>query len=183
MDEQEILKTIYLSAQFAAGVEAVQVFESFAGAIPQAFLGDWSLGPTRRIVEGLRAKVPDARIIVFAKGSGLAPGVISAATGADAVGLDWTVDPSAVSLTSSTRRTGTPHQGYGKIVRIQRHDAPEWFGDGWLVSFELPTRNSDQMPVTRVAFFQNDNGTPELARDIVVKDGRGKYPDVSWKPL
>jgi uroporphyrinogen decarboxylase len=99
----------YLSAQFAAGVEAVQVFESFAGAIPQAFLGDWSLGPTRRIVEGLRAKVPDARIIVFAKGSGLAPGVISAATGADAVGLDWTVDPSAVSLTSSTRRT--PVQG------------------------------------------------------------------------
>ena len=32
---------------------------------------------------------------------------------------------------------------YGIVVRIQRHDAPEWFGDGWLVSFELPTRNSD----------------------------------------
>jgi hypothetical protein len=72
---------------------------------------------------------------------------------------------------------------YGKIVRIQRHDAPEWFGDGWLVSFELPARNSGQMPVTRVAFFRNENGTPALARDIVVKDGRGKYPDVSWKPL
>jgi hypothetical protein len=39
------------------------------------------------------------------------------------------------------------------------------------------------MPVTRVAFFRNENGTPELARDIVVKDGSGKYPDVSWKPL
>jgi hypothetical protein len=72
---------------------------------------------------------------------------------------------------------------YGKVVRIQRHDAPEWFGDGWLVSFELPTRNSDQMPVTRVAFFRNENGTPELARDIVVKDGNGKYPDLSWKSL
>jgi hypothetical protein len=56
-------------------VEAVQIFESFAGAIPQAFLGEWSLTPTRRIVEGLRAKVPGARIIVFAKGSGLAPGI------------------------------------------------------------------------------------------------------------
>jgi uroporphyrinogen decarboxylase len=105
----------YLSAQFAAGVEAVQIFESFAGAIPQAFLGDWSLRPTRRIVEGLRAKVPDARIIVFAKGSGLAPSVVSAVTGANAVGLDWTVDPRAPSLTdatveaSSTRRT--PVQG------------------------------------------------------------------------
>jgi hypothetical protein len=70
---------------------------------------------------------------------------------------------------------------YDKIVGIQRHDAPEWFGDGWLVSFELPRRNSDQTPVTRVAFFHNENGTPKLARDIVVKDGNGKYP--AWRPL
>jgi uroporphyrinogen decarboxylase len=105
----------YLSAQFAAGVEAVQIFESFAGAIPQAFLGDWSLAPIRRIVEGLRAKVPQARIIAFAKGSGLAPGVISAATGANAVGLDWTVDPCASFLTDGVAGTSstpkTPVQG------------------------------------------------------------------------
>jgi uroporphyrinogen decarboxylase len=105
----------YLSAQFAAGVEAAQIFESFAGAIPQAFLGDWSLAPIRRIVEGLRAKVPQARIITFAKGSGLAPGVISAATGANAVGLDWTVDPCASFLTDGVAGTSstakTPVQG------------------------------------------------------------------------
>ena len=27
---------------------------------------------------------------------------------------------------------------HGNIVRLQSHDAPEWFGDGWLVSFEIP---------------------------------------------
>jgi len=85
----------YLSAQFAAGVEAAQIFESFAGAIPAAFLDEWSLAPMRQIVKGVRAKVPDARIIVFAKGSGLAPSWIADRTGATAVGLDWTTDPLA----------------------------------------------------------------------------------------
>jgi uroporphyrinogen decarboxylase len=90
-----------LSEQFAAGAEAVQIFESFAGAIPQVFLGEWSLSPIQRIVEGLRAKLPQARIIVFAKGSGLAPGFIAAATGANAIGIDWTVDPRAASCDHS----------------------------------------------------------------------------------
>jgi hypothetical protein len=31
---------------------------------------------------------------------------------------------------------------HGNIVRIQSHDAPDWFGDGWLVSFEVPRRAS-----------------------------------------
>ena len=42
----------YLPRQFAAGVEAVQIFESFGAAIPKPFLEEWSLGPIRRIVEG-----------------------------------------------------------------------------------------------------------------------------------
>jgi uroporphyrinogen decarboxylase len=155
----------YLSAQFAAGVEAVQIFESFAGAIPQAFLGEWSLTPTRRIVEGLRAKVPDARIIVFAKGSGLVPGVLSAATGANAVGLDWTVDPCAASLTdanveaSSTRRTpvqgnldplalvagGEPlTQGVERVLSGFR-DTPHIFNLGHGILPETPVENVERL--------------------------------------
>jgi uroporphyrinogen decarboxylase len=91
----------YLGAQFAAGAEAIQIFESFAGAIPKAFLGDWSLSPIRRIVEGLRARVAGARVIVFSKGSGLGPSVLSATTGANAVGIDWTVDPCGSSFQDS----------------------------------------------------------------------------------
>jgi uroporphyrinogen decarboxylase len=97
----------YLSAQFDAGVEAVQIFESFAGAIPKAFLRDWSLAPMRRIIEGLRRKTPNAKVIVFAKGSGLAPSAIAEATGASAIGIDWTVDPMARGASDGS----TPVQG------------------------------------------------------------------------
>ena len=101
----------YLSAQFAAGAEAVQIFESFAGAIPKAFLEDWSLMPIRRIVDALRGKLPNVRIIVFAKGSGLSPDRVAAATGANAVGIDWSVDPTEAFFDRSSSKPLTPLQG------------------------------------------------------------------------
>jgi uroporphyrinogen decarboxylase len=82
----------YLVRQFHAGVDAVQIFESFAGALTPAAFERWSLGPIRRIISGVRALVPGARIIVFARSSGLGHTLVPS-TGADAVGLDWAVDP------------------------------------------------------------------------------------------
>ncbi|WP_371877253.1 uroporphyrinogen decarboxylase [Alsobacter ponti] len=81
----------YLTRQFHAGVDAVQIFESFAGALPAASLERWSLDPIRRIVSGVRANVPGARIIVFARNAGLGHALVPS-TGADAVGLDWSID-------------------------------------------------------------------------------------------
>ena len=49
---------------------------------------------------------------------------------------------------------------HGDIIRIQSHEAPDWFGDGWLVSFEVPKHASEEMPIIRAAFFRNDNGKP-----------------------
>jgi uroporphyrinogen decarboxylase len=83
----------YLVGQFGAGVEAVQIFESFASAVPRSFLDAWSLGPLRRIVEGVRGHVPGARVIVFVRGGGVAPDEVARATAATAVGVDWGVDP------------------------------------------------------------------------------------------
>ncbi len=70
---------------------------------------------------------------------------------------------------------------HGKVVRLQSHDAPEWLGTGWFVSFEIPKRFAERMPVIRAAFFCNENGRPVLAREIVVRDADGNYPQ--WKPL
>ncbi|MFO1150180.1 MAG: uroporphyrinogen decarboxylase [Alsobacter sp.] len=81
----------YLIRQFQAGVDAVQIFESFAGALTPAAFERYSLQPIRRIIEGVRAAVPGARIIVFARASGLGHARVPE-TGADAVGLDWAVD-------------------------------------------------------------------------------------------
>jgi hypothetical protein len=71
---------------------------------------------------------------------------------------------------------------HGDIIRIQSHEAPDWFGDGWLVSFEVPKHASKEMPIIRAAFFRNDNGKPVLAKDIVVRDGYGNYTALSWTP-
>ena len=70
---------------------------------------------------------------------------------------------------------------HGNIVRLQSHDAPEWFGDGWLVSFEVPKRPGELMPVVRVAFFRNENGKAVLAKELVVRDADGNYP--SWRSI
>lgn len=93
----------YLSRQLEAGADAVQIFESHAGSLPLApggsgdALAYWSFGPIARIVEGVRARVPGARIIVFARGSGLEGHArVTAETGGDAVGVDWSVDLKAL---------------------------------------------------------------------------------------
>jgi uroporphyrinogen decarboxylase len=56
----------------------------------------WSTEPTRRIVEGVRRQVPDAKIIGFPRGAGaLLPGYVEA-TGVDAVSIDWAAEPSLI---------------------------------------------------------------------------------------
>jgi uroporphyrinogen decarboxylase len=97
----------YLVQQFRSGVDAVQIFESFAGALTPAAFERWSLGPIRRIVEGVRAQVPAARIIVFCRASGLGHARV-AETGADAVALDWAVDGTWAAREVQTRK---PVQG------------------------------------------------------------------------
>lgn len=51
----------------------------------------WSIAPTRAIVEGVRAEIPDACIIGFPKASAARIKDYVARTGVSAVGLDWTV--------------------------------------------------------------------------------------------
>jgi uroporphyrinogen decarboxylase len=99
----------YLVQQFECGIEAAQIFESWASAIPEPFLEEWSLGPIRRIVAGVRGKVKAARFIVFAKGCAVAPSIIAKAIGVECIGLDWRVDPA--SLGSLARDSAVALQG------------------------------------------------------------------------
>jgi hypothetical protein len=70
---------------------------------------------------------------------------------------------------------------HGRILSPQKHDAPESFGKGWLVSFELPSVSQEGKPVIRAALFRDENGRPMLAREFVVRDADGNYP--KWNPL
>jgi uroporphyrinogen decarboxylase len=83
--------TAYLVRKLRTGVDAVQIFESFAGALTPAAFERWSLRPIRQIIEGVRAEVPGARIIVFTRNAGVGHTRVWE-TGANAAGLDWGVD-------------------------------------------------------------------------------------------
>ena len=86
----------YLAGQLRAGADCVQIFDSWAGVLPPREFLRWSIAPTARIVEGVRAKVPDAKIIGFPRGaSALLPAYVGA-TRVDAVSIDWTAEPSLI---------------------------------------------------------------------------------------
>ena len=82
----------YLAAQFDAGVDAVQLFDSWAGVLPPSEFERWCVKPAAKIVAGLRRHVPDARVIGFPRGAGTLLERYAMNTGVDAVGLDWMVD-------------------------------------------------------------------------------------------
>jgi uroporphyrinogen decarboxylase len=83
----------YLIQQFAAGVDAVQIFDTWAGVLPSAEFHKWCVEPCARIVAAVRERVPEARIIGFPRGAGTGLEFYLETVAIDAIGLDWTVDP------------------------------------------------------------------------------------------
>ena len=83
----------YLAGQVDAGVDAVQLFDSWAGSLAPAEFERWVIAPTARIVEAFRARHPDTPIIGFPKGAGGKLRAYADETGVEAIGLDETVDP------------------------------------------------------------------------------------------
>jgi uroporphyrinogen decarboxylase len=82
----------YLTEQFRAGVDAVQLFDTWAGVLPPDEFQRWCIEPTRQIVSAVRARVPEARIIGFPRGAGASLERYVDQVPVDAVGLDWMID-------------------------------------------------------------------------------------------
>jgi uroporphyrinogen decarboxylase len=83
----------YLSGQIAAGAEAVQLFDSWAGSLAPAEFERWVIAPNAAIVAALKARHPDVPVIGFPKGAGEKLPAYARETGVDAVGIDETIDP------------------------------------------------------------------------------------------
>jgi uroporphyrinogen decarboxylase len=81
----------HLSAQIRAGAEAVQLFDSWAGALSPAAFERWSIAPTRAIVAALRERHPVVPIIGFPRAAGAGYLDYAAGTGVNAIGLDTSV--------------------------------------------------------------------------------------------
>lgn len=78
----------YLSRQVEAGAEVLQLFDSWAGIADESLFRRWVIGPTKRIVAGVKARHPDIPVIGFPRGGG--PMIVDyvAETGVDGVSLD-----------------------------------------------------------------------------------------------
>lgn len=83
----------YLSNQIEAGVDAVQLFDSWAGSLAPQEFERWVIAPTVALVERLHARHPGTPVIGFPKGAGGKLPAYARETGVDALGLDETVDP------------------------------------------------------------------------------------------
>ncbi|MBI3146035.1 MAG: uroporphyrinogen decarboxylase [Pseudogulbenkiania sp.] len=94
--------TDYLNAQIDAGAQAVQIFDTWGGALTHAAYKEFSLAYMQKIIAGLKREADGRRVpvIVFTKGGGQWLEDI-AAIGTDAIGLDWTTD-----IADARRRVG-----------------------------------------------------------------------------
>jgi uroporphyrinogen decarboxylase len=95
----------YLTGQIEAGVEAVQLFDSWSGSLSPAQFERWVIEPTARIAAALKGRVP---VIGFPKGAGGKLAAYARETGVDAIGLDETVDP---AWAHAALPAGMPVQG------------------------------------------------------------------------
>lgn len=98
----------YLSRQVESGVEAVQLFDSWAGSLSPAQFERWVIAPTAALVAAFKARHPETPVIGFPKGAGSKLAAYARGTGVDAIGLDETVDP---AWADAALPAGLPVQG------------------------------------------------------------------------
>jgi len=92
----------HLICQLEEGADVVQIFDSWAGGLPYAQFLEWVVRPNARVAEGVRSKIPNARIIGFPRAATQAGyEVYATQTGVDAVSID-----TATSLEWAVQKLG-----------------------------------------------------------------------------
>ena len=129
--------TSYLNAQIAAGAQSVMIFDTWGGVLSPRDYKEFSLQYMHKIVDGLTRESEGRKVPVtlFTKNGGMWLEAI-AATGCDAVGLDWTID-----IADAKARVGDkvalqgnmdPSMLYAQPARIEQEvaDILAGFGEG-----------------------------------------------------
>ncbi len=121
LDKTAQAVTAYLNAQIAAGAQAVQIFDTWGGILTPRDYREFSLRYMARIIEGLTREAEGRRVpvILFTKGGG-AWLEDMAETGADALGLDWTID-----IGEARRRVGDKVALQGNMDPCVLYASPE----------------------------------------------------------
>lgn len=90
----------YLSMQIEAGADAVQLFDSWAGILPEREFVQWVIAPTVQLVRKLKERHPQTPIIGFPRGGGAYLEAYVKATGVDGLGCDTTLPVSRMAALS-----------------------------------------------------------------------------------
>lgn len=104
----------YLVAQIDAGADAVQIFDSWAGVLGEAEFEAFAIAPVAKMIRSIKSRRPQAKIIAFAKGAGMNLKTYRQKTGADMIGLDWSVP---LSFAAELQKDG-PVQGNLDPMRV-----------------------------------------------------------------
>ncbi|HEY4344030.1 MAG TPA: uroporphyrinogen decarboxylase [Parvibaculum sp.] len=84
---------LHLIAQVEAGAEVLQIFDTWAGSLPEPAFRQFSLEPAKRIVGALKAKFPHVPMIGFPRGAGSLAKDYFRDTGVDGLSIDTGVSP------------------------------------------------------------------------------------------
>ena len=78
----------YLLGQVEAGAGVLQIFDSWAGSLPENEFARWCIEPMRAMVRRLKAEAPEVPVIGFPRGAGPLTEAYATKTGVDALGCD-----------------------------------------------------------------------------------------------
>ena len=113
MDRLTTAVADYLVAQVKIGVQAVQLFDSWAGVLGPSDYAEWVLPAARRIIGAVKDENPNVQVIHFATGSA---GILELVrdAGCDVVGVDWRID-----LVDAWDRIGDDHAVQGNLDPVR----------------------------------------------------------------
>ena len=131
----------YLAGQIEAGADVVQIFDSWAGSLPDDQFHRWVVEPTKRMVARLKERHPAVPVIGFPRGAGIRARLYADETGVDGVSCD-----TAMPLDFAARELA------GRKV-VQGNLDPLLLGDGRTGAGQAGRRNSGR-PVPPAVHFQ-----------------------------
>ena len=148
----------YLNAQIESGAQVVMIFDTWGGQLSHAGYEEFSLAYSRKVLAALRPAPEGERVpsILFTKGGGAWLEAM-AASGCDAVGLDWTVDAAAARARVGARVALQGNLDPAALlappgrVRVQARQVLDAFGSAPGHIFNLGHGISQHTPVESVA--------------------------------
>ena len=154
-----ILLAKFLIAQYRAGAQLLQVFESWGGELTQHMFKEFVLPELTYIVNTVKKEIPQVPMTVFGRGLSHALEALSK-TKYDVVGLDWSIDPA-----DARRRCGDACSFQGNLDPCALYGTPETLRSE--VKYMLSRFGSTQRYIANLGHGMHPTHDPEMAGQFI----------------